>query len=330
MTPPETSPLTDKHTPSKDPTFRNYSSDNATAYAKYRSGHNPILIDTILAAHKAENLGGTSILVDVGCGPGTATRSLAPHFDQVYGLDPGLSMIKAASLLGGQTRSGHSITYAVCSAEDIDMELVKFGVQPGTVDLITAATAAHWFDLPKFYTSAARTLKPGGSIAFWCGGSLYTSPETPNVKKVQILLDKFELEILKPYELPGNRLCRELYETLGLPWTLGVDGFDVQSYIHRTWNKHGAFDESIEGGFLKRMEQDWNTLEKGLGTASMVTRWREAHQEQLENGELEDCVTVLMREVENSVNEGMQRGDEGYHDRMVVGTAMGLTMWRKS
>ncbi len=35
----------------------------------------------------------------------------------------------------------------------------------GEVDLVTAMTAAHWFDRPKFLVEADRVLKPGGCLA---------------------------------------------------------------------------------------------------------------------------------------------------------------------
>lgn len=43
-------------------------------------------------------------------------------------------------------------------AEDLPFE-------SGTVDLITAMTAAHWFDRPRFFKEADRVLKPGGCLA---------------------------------------------------------------------------------------------------------------------------------------------------------------------
>jgi ubiquinone/menaquinone biosynthesis C-methylase UbiE len=35
------------------------------------------------------------------------------------------------------------------------------------VDLVTVASAIHWFDLNKFYTEVRRVEKPGGVIAAW-------------------------------------------------------------------------------------------------------------------------------------------------------------------
>lgn len=36
-----------------------------------------------------------------------------------------------------------------------------------SVDLVTAASALHWFDLPRFYQECRRVLKPHGCLAAW-------------------------------------------------------------------------------------------------------------------------------------------------------------------
>lgn len=41
----------------------------------------------------------------------------------------------------------------------------KLPVPVGEVDLVTAMTAAHWFDRPKFLVEADRVLRPGGCLA---------------------------------------------------------------------------------------------------------------------------------------------------------------------
>lgn len=42
-------------------------------------------------------------------------------------------------------------------------EELPFG--PGEVDLLTAMTAAHWFERQKFLAEADRVLRPGGCLA---------------------------------------------------------------------------------------------------------------------------------------------------------------------
>lgn len=52
------------------------------------------------------------------------------------------------------------ITYRVAEAEDSSLE-------DRSVDLVTVASAIHWFDLERFYTEVNRVVKPGGTVAAW-------------------------------------------------------------------------------------------------------------------------------------------------------------------
>jgi trans-aconitate 3-methyltransferase len=120
-----------------DPTFRSYSSKQAAVYAKGRRGYPPTLIDYIVDHHRATG-GKTGVLLDVGCGPGNSTRDLSPHFDVVFGADPGEGMLQTATELGGTTATGASLEYRISGAEEIDgIE----GLEHGSVDMITAASA---------------------------------------------------------------------------------------------------------------------------------------------------------------------------------------------
>lgn len=77
-------------------------------------------------------------LLDVGCGPGNATRDLALHFHHATGADPGEQMIVTARRQGGVTMAGEEIQYAVAGAEDL---VDVAGVEEASVDLVTAAMA---------------------------------------------------------------------------------------------------------------------------------------------------------------------------------------------
>jgi trans-aconitate 3-methyltransferase len=196
--------------------------------------------------------------------------------------------------------------------------------------MITSATAAHWFDLPTFYAAAARMLKPGGTIALWTGGSWYVDKmKVPNGEGVQAILDEFEMQVLKPFELPGNRACRELYANIDLPWTTGVEGFDEETFVYKTWNKDGKREQGLENGYMRYIDESWDKIVKGMGTSSMVTRWREAYKEKLDNGEIEDVVVTFRKALENAVNGDKQPGDEGYIEKMSGGTGTVLLTFRK-
>ena len=148
--------------------FQTYTSAQAEFYRKTRGTYNKTLYDFVLDRH-VQSGGGLDQLVDVGCGPGSATADLATYFQRAIGVDPGAGMIQAAKEAGGTTRTGADIEYVVGVAEDLD-QLEEIALQ--STDLITAATCAHWFDMPKFWRAAENVLKPGGSVAIWIKASL--------------------------------------------------------------------------------------------------------------------------------------------------------------
>lgn len=122
---------------SVEATFRNYSSKQAEGYAKGRGGYPPTLINFVMDHHR-DTGGKTGIFLDVGCGPGNATRDLAPHFEIAFGTDAGDAMIKTATEIGGATATGAPIQFRVCPAEEID-EMKE--LEHGSVDMITSAVA---------------------------------------------------------------------------------------------------------------------------------------------------------------------------------------------
>ena len=253
-------------------------------------------------------------------------------------------MIEAAETVPSSTRSGKAITYEVCSAESLSglsalKEFSKDGL--GTVDLITAATAAHWFDMPRFWGEAAKILKPGGSVIIWCFGGYQCDPNTtPNAAKLQVFFKTFEEETLAPYELPGSRLCRELYLNLGMPWECIdhiEDGgseqdlmrllheFDQKEFVRLELNRDGHVP-SGESFFTGRTRADFQRIKATRGTSGPVTRWREANKTRLEKGEIEDVMDMMIRctkEILAEVPEGKDR------DHIEVGSAMVMLVVKK-
>lgn len=120
-----------------DPTFRSYSIDQAKYYASRRLSYEQAIYDTILNHHSATG-GQFGLLLDCGCGPGNATRDVAPSFNHALGVDAGEAMIAAARELGGKTKSGEDIRFEVSPAESFSS--VK-GLEPASVDLLTVAMA---------------------------------------------------------------------------------------------------------------------------------------------------------------------------------------------
>ncbi|KAB8345977.1 hypothetical protein FH972_023029 [Carpinus fangiana] len=145
-----------------DPTFTTYTPAQAARYNSHRSTYSSALYAVILAHHNHTAGGPARLLLDVGCGPGTATRPLAAQgsFAAAIGIDASPAMIAAAraatpppppppppSLSDPSSPPNHppqpptpQITYTTLPAESCDAALPA----PATADLLTAATAAHW------------------------------------------------------------------------------------------------------------------------------------------------------------------------------------------
>ncbi|HEX7855631.1 MAG TPA: class I SAM-dependent methyltransferase [Sphingobium sp.] len=125
---------------------RNWFASGGDAYARYR----PTYPDA-LPAFLASVAPSTDSAVDVGCGNGQFTIQLAAHFAAVTGIDPSADQIAHAVPHEG-------VRYACAPAE-------AMGLPDGSAALITAAQAAHWFDLPRFYAEARRIAAPGAVLA---------------------------------------------------------------------------------------------------------------------------------------------------------------------
>ncbi|KAK5890709.1 hypothetical protein CesoFtcFv8_014203 [Champsocephalus esox] len=128
--------------------------DHASVYQKYRFTP-PGELKNIILQYLDKKKGKPHVLaVDLGCGTGQNSRLLAPHFQAVVGIDISESQLEEAKGVPGYP----NITYRKGSAEELPFP-------DGYVDLLTAASAAHWFDQSRFLAEACRVLKPGGCVA---------------------------------------------------------------------------------------------------------------------------------------------------------------------
>uniref|UniRef100_A0A8C4SX45 Zgc:162396 n=1 Tax=Erpetoichthys calabaricus TaxID=27687 RepID=A0A8C4SX45_ERPCA len=126
--------------------------EHAAVYQKFRFPPPEEIKNTVL-----KNVSFPHVLaVDIGCGTGQVSRSLAPHFEKIIGVDISEAQLEEARKETNLT----NVKYIKCHAEDLPAD-------DGSVDLITAAHAAHWFDKEKFLKEANRVLKPGGCMALF-------------------------------------------------------------------------------------------------------------------------------------------------------------------
>ncbi|MGE4370514.1 MAG: class I SAM-dependent methyltransferase [Burkholderiaceae bacterium] len=135
---------------------QNWFDQGGEAYARFRPEYPPEL-----ARWLASVAPGTGLAVDVGCGNGQLAVQLADHFAQVVGVDPSADQIAHAV--------PHARVTYVCAAAEA---LPAVGLAGHSVDLVTAAQAAHWFDLPRFYEGVRRIGAPGAVVALVSYGVL--------------------------------------------------------------------------------------------------------------------------------------------------------------
>jgi len=143
-----------------------------SSYAAFRPVYPLHLYTTILSYHS----GGRTHCLDLGCGHGVVTRALAPYFTSVTGIDPSSGMIaQAESSTPASTYPG--VSYRPASAESLPF------LEDGSVDMVVAGQAAHWFDYPKLWPEMVRVVRQGGTIAFWGYGDC-VFPGYPAASKI--------------------------------------------------------------------------------------------------------------------------------------------------
>lgn len=272
-----------------DQTFRAYTSSQVEEYAKRRGGYPQRLIDEIIK-HHASTGGAFGTVLDVGCGPGSATRDLAGHFHRAFGIDPGAEMIRTASTLGGHAKNG-PIQFLEGSAE----ELVD--IPDVSVDLISAATCAHWFDMEEFWPAASRVLTPGGTVAIFTIWRVWFHPGLGSRAEVaHRVLSDLEQGTLGPYQTPANWSLMNLYEDMKMPWSIAnpCTAFPKSLSRRRVWNSRGQPEQ--DGSYVcGERVLTLDEAEKSVGTISAVTRWRNANPQFA--GTEKDCVRAAFQEI---------------------------------
>lgn len=132
-------------------TFEDHFSGHAGAYVQHRPRY-PEALFTWLASV----IRGRALAWDAGTGNGQVAIALTEHVDRVVATDASADQLAHASV--------HArVEYRNEPAERVSLP-------SGSVDLITAGAAAHWFDLDGFYREAARVAKSGAVIALFSYG----------------------------------------------------------------------------------------------------------------------------------------------------------------
>jgi SAM-dependent methyltransferase len=95
------------------------------------------------------------VVADIGCGTGIFTRQLSIFTKKIYAVEPNIDMFERCL---EYSASFNNIVVMRSSAEQTDLD-------EHSVDLITVATAFHWFEHDAFRQECMRILRPMGQVA---------------------------------------------------------------------------------------------------------------------------------------------------------------------
>lgn len=145
-------------------------------------------------------------------------------------------------------------------------------------------------------------------------------PSTPNADKVNCIMEDLQRDVLSRFELPPNVVCRNLYDSLQLPWTVEppVTAFDETQFVRIEWDRDGVLSNGKDfvGG---THDISLDALQAGYSTGSTVTRWRAAHPD-LASTE-EDCVVQTIQRIRQTIGPG--------EEKIRGGLSMGLLLFKR-
>jgi ubiquinone/menaquinone biosynthesis C-methylase UbiE len=205
--------------PVKDATER--FSSRVDNYVRFRPGYPPEVVDLL---KKECGLTPDSVIADVAFGTGIFTRMLVEHGNRVFGVEPNADMRRA----GEQFLASYSLFTSVTGTAEATT------LPDDSVDIVTAAQAAHWFDREKARREFIRILKPGGWLVL-----LWNDRRTDST------------EFLRQYEQLLRTYGTDYEDVRQQGMTLAIEGFFGQSFQTRAFEYKQTFDYAgIEGRLL--------------------------------------------------------------------------------
>jgi len=200
--------------------------DNFSSKSKEYSFSRPIYPDELFE-FLSNIIFNKDLAWDCATGNGQAAIGLCKYFKNVIASDA------SSNQIDNKFEREH-ILYRVFPAEDAAIPYLS----DNSVDLVTVATALHWFDFKRFYNQVNRVSKKkgeGGRIAVWCYGMHQINP------KIDKIIERLDVDgdILGEFWPKEIRYIKEKYRTIPFPFKeINTPNFKMKT----NWNMYQLFN----------------------------------------------------------------------------------------
>lgn len=243
--------------------------------------------------------GPKNLCLDLGCGHGVVTRELSPYFTRVIGADPSPGMVDTAKANTPNSQYPN-IEYHTAAAEKL-----PFISKAGSVDMVVAGQAAHWFQQAPFFAELDRVMRPGGTLAFW-GYKDHVFVDYPAA--TDILNDyAYDLspEKLGSYWPKGREIVQNKLRDIR------PDAFEGWSQVERVEYEPGTEGKgSGEGTLFMHQRGSVGQCKSYMRTWSSYHGWCEAHEgrkprssDNAEGDVVDEIFDVIAKKVPDFANE---------------------------
>ncbi len=218
--------------------FQDHFSHASEQYRRHRPAYPVALFEWLAGACQAQD-----VAWDCATGSGQAAIGLAAHFRQVIASDASARQLAAA-------RPHSRVSYLQARAE-------ASALAGQSMDLVSVAQAAHWFDHAHFNHEVMRVLRPGGLVALWTYGLASIDEE------VDRLLYHFYDVVVGPYWPAERSHVAAAYRTLPFPFReIATPVFSITT--------HWSLDDLL--GYLST----WSATQRCLEATGSdpVAEWR--------------------------------------------------------
>ncbi|WP_332716369.1 class I SAM-dependent methyltransferase [Pelagibacterium mangrovi] len=195
----------------------NWTIYSRAGYDRYRDALNTPAFMEMLPA--VEGLAG----LDLGCGEGTNTRTVARRGARMTGLDVAPTFIAHARQTEAEDPMG--IEYMVGDGEDLPFEAESFDFVTAFMSLMDMA------DQQKVLRGVARVLKPGGFLQFSILHPCFVPPRRRNVRNAEG--DVVAVEVADYFEETDGTIDRWIFSSIPKEERDTLEPFSVPRF-HRT------------------------------------------------------------------------------------------------